>query len=55
MLSSPVNHLSWSGLVVRFVVWPVPVPLRQREQWQWIILWNGGLTSNVTAPQRQLP
>jgi hypothetical protein len=34
MLSSPVNHLIWSGLMPIFVAWPVPELLRQREQWQ---------------------
>jgi hypothetical protein len=40
---------------IRLLAWPVPVVLRQREQWQWRNLAGSPSISQVTAPQTHPP
>jgi hypothetical protein len=53
--SRPAIHSKFAGSATKFVECPLPVALRQREQWQWAKRMNGPRTRYRTAPQRQLP
>jgi hypothetical protein len=51
----PVHRISEVMGTIRFVAWPVPVVLRQREQWQWRNFAGSPSISQVTAPQTHPP
>ena len=51
----PVQRMSEVMGTIRLLAWPVPVVLRQREQWQWRNLAGSPSISQVTAPQTHPP
>lgn len=52
---SPSIHANWRASTAMLVECAAPEPFRHRVQWQWTNLRNGGVSSNRTWPQRQLP